>query len=133
MIIKETKNEQRKNIPNAHGIRDGVCAPHRCLCKCRDSRSKSRGQHFILKCAQEETLPVSGTRDNTPVVLVPSADGTVTYGNPLATIDASHADEGYIMAKYTGSKDMAKLLITAPGLKSHINILSAPVILKFFP
>ncbi len=66
---------------------------------------------------QEETLPVSGTRDNTPVVLVPSADGTVTYGNPLATIDASHADEGYIMAKYTGSKDMAKLLITAPGFE----------------
>ncbi len=56
-------------------------------------------------------------RDNTPQVLVPSADGTVTYGNDLASVDASHAEEGYIMAKYTGSKDMAKLLITAPGFE----------------
>ena len=52
---------------------------------------------------QEETLPVSGTRDNTPVVLVPSADGTVSFSS------------------------------LPPVLKSHINILSAPVILKFFP
>lgn len=59
----------------------------------------------------------NGSRDNTPEVLIPSADGTVTYGNELATIDASHADEGYIMVKYTGTKEKVKLLITVPGFE----------------
>ena len=36
-------------------------------------------------------------------VYTPEASGTVTYGNNKAVIDASHASEGYLMIKYTGS------------------------------
>ena len=59
----------------------------------------------------------TGTRDNTPEVLVPTADGTVTYGNELAVIDASNAQDGYVMVKYTGTKEKVKLLITVPGFE----------------
>ena len=53
-------------------------------------------------------------RDNTPVVLVPKATGSVTYSNPTETavIDASHTSDGYIMANYTGTNPKVKLLIT---------------------
>ncbi len=64
-----------------------------------------------------DTSLSQGSRDNTPKVLVPKADGTVTYGNELAIIDASHASEGYIMAKYTGTKEKVKLLISSPGFE----------------
>lgn len=56
-----------------------------------------------------------GKRDNSPVVLTPTADGTVTYGNALVTIDASHSDDGYVMVKYNGTNEMVKVLITIPG------------------
>lgn len=51
-------------------------------------------------------------RDNTPKVLVPAADGTTVYNADNCSIDASHAQEGYIMACYTGSAASAKLQIT---------------------
>ena len=53
-----------------------------------------------------------GSRDNTPVCLVPSADGTSESHNELASIDISHAEEGYIMVRYTGDCPKVKLQIT---------------------
>lgn len=53
-----------------------------------------------------------GSRDNTPVCLVPSADGTSESHNELASIDFSHAEEGYIMVRYTGDCPKVKLQIT---------------------
>lgn len=53
-----------------------------------------------------------GSRDNTPVCLVPSADGTAESHNELASIDFSHAEEGYIMVRYTGDCPKVKLQIT---------------------
>ena len=55
-----------------------------------------------------------GTRDNTPVVLVPEASGTTTFTCESATIDASHMDQGYIMADYHGTNEKVKLQITGP-------------------
>lgn len=51
-------------------------------------------------------------RDNEPVVLAGSADGTVTYGNESVTIDASHTQNGYLMISYTGQNPKVKLQIT---------------------
>lgn len=56
----------------------------------------------------------SGTRDNTPYCPTPEASGTIVYGNDLATIDASHASDGYIMVRYLGSVSKVKLQITCP-------------------
>jgi uncharacterized membrane protein len=44
-------------------------------------------------------------------VRTPSADGTVTYGNNLVKIDASHTSDGYVMVKYTGKAAKIKLRI----------------------
>ena len=49
-----------------------------------------------------DTLSV-GTRDNTPICLVPAASGITVYSNALASIDASNAAEGYIMVNYKGN------------------------------
>ena len=55
-----------------------------------------------------------GSRDNTSVCLVPSADGTVVYSNEAAVIDASNADQGYIIVQYIGSSPKVKLQVTGP-------------------
>lgn len=56
----------------------------------------------------------SGTRDNSPVVREPAADGLTTYGSGGATIDASHIDQGYVLVNYEGSNPIVKLQITDP-------------------
>lgn len=55
-----------------------------------------------------------GTRDNTSVVLVPAASGTVTHVCDSATIDTSQSSEGYIMVEYHGANEKVKLQITGP-------------------
>lgn len=53
-----------------------------------------------------------GTRDNTPLCLVPSADNIITYGNDSVTVDASHTEKGFVMVQYHGSVSKVKLQIT---------------------
>ena len=60
-----------------------------------------------------------GSRDNTPVIYVPEAPGTVLYGNELISIDASNADQGYICAEYFGSCPKVKLQITCPNTTTY--------------
>lgn len=70
--------------------------------------------------SQKEYVSSSTTiRDNTPVCLVPSADGITVYGNSHITIDASHMDEGYIMASYTGSSNQVKLQLSGPDYMTY--------------
>ena len=64
--------------------------------------------------ASEEVSLVKGSRDNTPVCLVPTAPGTVVYSNDFARVDASNIDEGYLVVCYTGSSQKVKLQITGP-------------------
>jgi len=52
------------------------------------------------------------TRDNTPICLVPTADGIAETHNDVASIDFSNASCGYIMANYTGTCTKVKLRIT---------------------
>lgn len=59
------------------------------------------------------------------VVLTPVADGILTSGNKLATIDYSHTSDGYVMAKYTGSSGVIKVQITGPtGVTQTYNLNS---------
>ncbi len=55
-----------------------------------------------------------GSRDNTPVCLIPTASGETVFENEYAHLDASNISEGYIVMKYTGSSDKVKLQITGP-------------------
>lgn len=59
------------------------------------------------------------------VVLTPVADGVLTSGNKLATIDYSHTSDGYVMAKYTGSSGLIKVQLTGPtGVTQTYNLNS---------
>ncbi len=62
-----------------------------------------------------DTQQAAGTRGNTPVCYIGSADGAETYGNDSVTIDASHKDEGYIMVSYTGGSEKVKFQLTGPN------------------
>ncbi len=53
-------------------------------------------------------------RDNTPVCLVPLADGTMVANNDVAFIDYSRSEDGYVCIKYTGKCQKVKMRITGP-------------------
>ena len=55
-----------------------------------------------------------GSRDNTPVCLVPEAPGEVIYENKYAHLDASNSSEGYVTVRYIGDSGKVKLQITGP-------------------
>lgn len=63
-------------------------------------------------------------RDNTPVVLTPSADGTTVYNNDYAFIDASNLAQGYVMVSYSGSCDKVKVQITGPDQNPYTYLLT---------
>ena len=76
--------------------------------------------------APEPYVSASTTiRDNTPVCLVPSADATNVYSNPYVSIDASHMEEGYIMADYLGESPKVKLQIIGPDYMTYTYDLNA--------
>lgn len=93
-----------------------MCTFLLCFCSCS----------LLCACSQssEELQPtpkssetMSGTtskelRDNTPVILTPSADGSETYSCDVATIDASNKSQGYIEVIYTGDNPKVKLQLT---------------------
>lgn len=55
-----------------------------------------------------------GTRDNTPLCLVPEASGTSTFTDSSYYLDYSNASEGYIMVQYSGNSPKVKFQITLP-------------------
>lgn len=57
-----------------------------------------------------------GSRDNTPVVLIPEASGTSIESCDSVTIDLSNTSEGYFMVEYVGTVEKVKLQVTGPYL-----------------
>lgn len=78
-------------------------------CSSPDSHDSDSGAD-----ASAQTAQADGTRDATAQVLVPQADGIVTYGSDIVSVDASHTSEGYVMLRYTGSNEKVKLQVTLP-------------------
>lgn len=60
-----------------------------------------------------------GSRDNTPVCLVPEAPGSNVIGNEFVSIDISNATEGYVVVEYTGNSPKVKLQITCPNTTTY--------------
>ena len=67
----------------------------------------------------ESATPHKGIRDNTPVCMVPKADGLITYGNDFVTVDASDSENGYLMILYKGSSSKVKLQITGSNATTY--------------
>lgn len=57
----------------------------------------------------------SETIHYTAQVREPRADGLVVYETETSSLDASHAQDGYVMASYSGDCEKVKLLITTPA------------------
>lgn len=72
----------------------------------------------------QETKHEGDPRDPTPQVLVPSADGSVTFQNEVSSIDASNSSKGYIMASYSGTNEKVKLQITGPDGDCYTYLIS---------
>ena len=65
--------------------------------------------HYSKETVEEdESLP---DRDNTPLVLINSADGLAIFEGHGAAVDYSNASEGYIMARYDGENPKVKIRI----------------------
>lgn len=81
---------------------------------CNSQNSHAPTQENSVQTDSFSNVPVKGTRDSTSSVLVPEATGTTVYSCEVASIDASNASEGYIMALYLGTTEKAKLQIKGP-------------------
>lgn len=92
------------------------------LCICVSCAGK---KNSAVTSALERTGEKSGYRDNTPVILTPSADGEVVYSNSEVDIDASNLSEGYIMVKYTGTADKIRMLLSTPGGETYNYLVPA--------
>lgn len=66
-----------------------------------------------------EVSTEKGSRDNTPVCLVPTAPGDVVYENKFAVMDASNLSEGYVVVRYIGDSNKVKLQITGPDAVTY--------------
>ena len=53
-------------------------------------------------------------RGDAYAALVPTASGDTCYGDDSSSIDASNISEGYVMVRYTGNSEKAKLQMTVP-------------------
>lgn len=75
---------------------------------------------FLLFClggcssSGESSGTETAKRDNTPVVLIPTADGTKTIEDSVITIDISNTSRGYIMAAYHGDAEKVNIQLTGP-------------------
>ncbi len=93
---------------------------------------------FLSGCASSEPQNTpyeisteQGSRDATPICLVPEASSEKTFSGDTYLIDYSNASEGYIMANYTGSCAKVKFQITHPdGTTYTYNLTDA---LEAFP
>ena len=66
--------------------------------------------------AAEDASPAGehGTRPSEPTVYEPAAPQTQVLGTDTLTVDISNTDQGYVMARYTGSSDKVNIQITGP-------------------
>lgn len=60
------------------------------------------------------TTPVPPAEPSPPTIHSTTADGVLTFTNSNAVIDYSNSDDGYVMAKYTGSNSLVKVQVTNP-------------------
>lgn len=72
-------------------------------------------------------------RDNVPKVLTPEASGTLVLSSDIVSMDYSHAEEGYIMVKYSGTVSKVKLQLTTPDGTVYTYLLIGQGTYETFP
>lgn len=85
----------------------------------------------ILTVIEDEAVPLYAKPAGSHV-RTPQAGGTVTYGNDRATIDASNASQGYVMVRYSGSRNRIKIQVSK-GASVYTYDLNARDAYEVFP
>lgn len=76
---------------------------------------------------------VTPTEPSAPTIYTNKASGVLTDGNNIATVDYSNTEDGYVMAKYTGSVSLIKVQITGPNGVTQTYTLSSDGSYGSFP
>ena len=87
-----------------------------------DSPSSSHTSDTVADTHADTNTKTSDSKakkSHIPKVLVPEASGSVTYGNQVVVIDASHSSDGYLMVNYTGSNPKVKLQLSRPDALTY--------------
>lgn len=93
------------------------------LSGCGDDAAASERDGKIT--AETEKTNSGKKRKSVREFLLPTAGGTVVYGNNDISIDASNTAEGYIMIRYAGGADKVKVQVTIPDLTRYTYTLTA--------
>lgn len=90
-------------------------------CSAKSSESTSAGLSGSSSPKKE-----SGGKKRTTIheYLLPSASGSVVYGNDIVSIDASNVSEGYVMIQYNGGIEKVRIQITAPDETTYTYTLA---------
>ena len=80
-----------------------------------------------------DTSSMHGTRDHTPRVLVPEADGTTLLGTKNVSLDVSNAQDGYFCASWTGDSCKVKLQVVTKDRITYTYDLPSDGSLQVFP
>lgn len=100
-----------------------LCCVFFCACGQGDAKT-------YAKPAPRTDLP---PRDTTPHVLKPEAEGTETYGDAFVWLDASHTDQGYVMASYKGEAQKVKIQVKTPDEEVYTYLLDTTGDYETFP
>lgn len=92
----------------------GACAAEDSGAGQAESESPVKTQELLSDIDDGMVSLNSGPRESQ--VRVPTASGTVTYGNDLVSVDASNTGNGYVMVKYMGAVNKIKVQISKGDL-----------------
>lgn len=90
-----------------------ICLAVSFLAGCSES-SGSSSSVSASSSSSSKNHKKSEKRTTISEYLLPTAPGTVVYGNEILSIDASNISEGYFMIQYQGAADKVKLQVTIP-------------------
>lgn len=97
----------------------GVVACALLITGCGDAAGSAGSGRSNAYRSDENVSHEKGSRDNTPVCLVPTAPGNLVYENEFAHVDASNISEGYVVVRYIGESPKVKLQITGPDTTTY--------------
>lgn len=102
------------------------------MCACVSCAGENNTPSQEIKNQAQEAEEVS-YRDNTTVVLVPSADGEVVYETNEVCVDASNVSDGYLMIKYMGSAGKVRMLLDTPAGDTYNYLMPVDGAYAVFP
>ena len=96
---------------------------------CEAASEKTAVNEYEIVLIQDSKIPLSAETK----ILQPKASGSIVYTAGESSIDASNAAEGYVMIKYYGKSNKAKVRISREGSTKYTYNLRADGEFEVFP